>query len=71
MTDGLIAQAISKMKSYNIVFGADNLGVGAMQQSRWKIFFDTMASEGLYPKNLDYKKAFDTHFIDNAPQHFE
>jgi NitT/TauT family transport system substrate-binding protein len=71
MTDGLIAQAIAKMKSYHLVFGTDNLGIGAMQQSRWRIFFQTMASEGLYPKTLDYKKAFNTHFIDNAPQHFE
>ena len=59
MTDGLIAQAITKMKSYGVVT-PDN--IGAMTDARWKTFFDTMSSEGLYPKNLDYKKAYDLRF---------
>jgi NitT/TauT family transport system substrate-binding protein len=71
LSDGALAQAIAKMKAYHLVFGSNHLGVGAMQQSRWRIFFDTMAGLGLFPKTLDYKKAFDTHFIDNAPQNFE
>jgi NitT/TauT family transport system substrate-binding protein len=71
MTDGALTQAIAKMNAHHLVFGSNNLGVGAMQQARWKIFFDTMAGLGLYPKSLDYRQAFDTHFIDNAPQNFE
>jgi len=60
MTDGLIAQAIAKMKSYGLVT-PDH--IGAMTDARWKLFYDTMASEGLYPKNLDYKKAYDLRFV--------
>jgi NitT/TauT family transport system substrate-binding protein len=60
MTDGLIAQAIAKMKSYGVVT-PDN--IGAMTDARWKTFFATMSSEGLYPKNLDYKKAYDLRFV--------
>jgi NitT/TauT family transport system substrate-binding protein len=60
MTDGLIAQAIAKMKSYAIV-PQDH--IGAMTDARWKTFFDTMSSEGLYPKGLDYKKAYDLRFV--------
>ena len=50
MTDGLIAQAIAKMKSYGIVASGDaaTMGIGAMTDARWKTFFDTMSSEGLY-----------------------
>ncbi|HEY1630654.1 MAG TPA: ABC transporter substrate-binding protein [Rhizomicrobium sp.] len=59
MTDGLIAQAIAKMKSYGLVT-PDH--IGAMTGARWKLFFDAMSSEGLYPKNLDYKKAYDLRF---------
>jgi len=27
-----------------------------MTQAQWKIFYDTMAAEGLYPKGLDYTR---------------
>ena len=65
MTDDLIAQAIEKMKSYGIVVSSDakTLGVGSMTGERWKTFFDTMASEGLYPTSLDYTKSYDLRFV--------
>jgi NitT/TauT family transport system substrate-binding protein len=65
MTDGLIAQAIANMKSYGIVVSGDatTAGIGAMTDARWKTFFDTMASEGLYPKSLPYRSAFDLRFV--------
>ena len=61
MTDGLIAQAIGKLKSYKITDAPG--GIGEMTDARWKTFFDTMASEGLYPKTLDYKKAYTLKFL--------
>jgi NitT/TauT family transport system substrate-binding protein len=64
MTDGLIAQAIEKMKSYHIAMNGEDLG--AMTDARWKTFFDAMVSEGLYPKTLDYKKAYDLRFINKS-----
>jgi NitT/TauT family transport system substrate-binding protein len=69
MTDGLIAQAISKMKSYGVAEPADAKmhSIGQMSDARWKTFFDTMASEGLYPKALDYRKAYTLKFITSAP----
>jgi NitT/TauT family transport system substrate-binding protein len=65
MTDGIIAQAIAKMKSYGLVLSGDaqQLGIGAMRDARWKAFFDTMASVGLYPKPLDYRRAYDMRFV--------
>jgi NitT/TauT family transport system substrate-binding protein len=62
MTDALIAQAIQKMRSYNLAETKDGR-IGTMTDGRWKIFFDTMASEGLYPKTLDYKKAYTLQFL--------
>ncbi len=65
MTDGLIAQAIAKMKSYGIVASGDaaTMGIGAMTDARWKTFFDTMSSEGLYSKTLAYRNAYDLRFV--------
>jgi len=65
MTDGLIAQAIAKMKSYGIVVSGDATAtnIGIMTDARWKTFFDTMSSEGLYPKSLPYKNAYDLRFV--------
>jgi NitT/TauT family transport system substrate-binding protein len=66
----LIAQAIAKMKSYGIVVSGDvssPVQIGRMTDARWKTFFDTMSSEGLYPKTLDYKKAYDLRFVKGFP----
>jgi NitT/TauT family transport system substrate-binding protein len=73
MTDDLIAQAIAKMKSYGLVMSgeAKSLGLGYMTDARWKTFFDTMSSEGLYPKTLSYKNAYELRFIHNTTQNFE
>ncbi len=73
MTDGLIAQAIQKMKSYGLVLSGDAkaFGLGTMTDARWKTFFDTMSSEGLYPKSLNYKAAYELKFMRNTPQNFE
>jgi NitT/TauT family transport system substrate-binding protein len=71
MSDGLIAQAIAKMKSYGILVSGDVKSpsqIGLMSDARWKTFFDTMASEGLYPKSLDYRKAYDLRFVQTSPQ---
>ena len=69
MSDDLIAQAIAKMKSYGIAVSGDvksQAMLGLMTDARWKTFFDTMASEGLYPKSLDYRKAYDLRFVRGA-----
>ena len=61
MTDAMIAQAIDKMKHYQLVLRGDGraFGLGSMTEARWKTFYDTMAAEGIYPKGLDYTKAYD------------
>ncbi|MGH6827638.1 MAG: ABC transporter substrate-binding protein, partial [Rhizomicrobium sp.] len=72
MTDAIIAQAIDKMKRYGLVLGGDapTFGIGAMTQARWRTFYRTMQSAGLYPKGLDYTRAYDLRFMRGTFQNF-
>ena len=60
-----IAYGIAKMKQYGIVDSGDALtnGIGAMNDARWREFHQLMAEQGLYPKDLDYRKAFTLQFV--------
>src|SRR5882724_679521 len=64
ITDAILAQALDKMKKHELLLSGDGktFGLGRMTDVQWKRFYDTMASEELYPKRLDYKKAFDLSF---------
>jgi NitT/TauT family transport system substrate-binding protein len=66
MTDALLAYGIAKIKEYGIVDSGDakRSGIGAMTDARWRDFFDTMANAGVYPKDLDFHKAYTLRFVD-------
>jgi NitT/TauT family transport system substrate-binding protein len=66
MTDALLAYGIAKIKEYGIVDSGDakTNGIGAMTEARWRDFFDTMAKAGVYPQDLDFRKAFTLQFVD-------
>jgi NitT/TauT family transport system substrate-binding protein len=66
MNDALIAYGIAKIKAYGIVDSGDAKtdGIGAMTDARWHEFFDTMSKAGLFPVDMDYKKAFTLQFVD-------
>jgi NitT/TauT family transport system substrate-binding protein len=65
MTQDVLDQAREKMKSYGIVDSGDSktLGIGAMTDARWMEFFDMAVSTGIYPKTLDYKRAYTLQFL--------
>jgi NitT/TauT family transport system substrate-binding protein len=65
MTDALLAYGIAKIKEYGIVDSgaAKTNGIGAMTEARWRDFFDTMAKAGVYPKDLDFRKAYTLRFV--------
>jgi NitT/TauT family transport system substrate-binding protein len=73
MTDAIIAQSIDKMRRYQLVSGGDApaFGVGGMTDKRWRDFYQAMQSEGLYPKGLDYTKAYDLRFMRQALQNYK
>ena len=60
-----IAYALGKMKAYGIVDSGDAKanGIGALSDARWQTFFTVMADEGLYPKDLDFHKAYTLRFV--------
>jgi NitT/TauT family transport system substrate-binding protein len=65
MTDAILMQALDQMKRHEMLLSGDGkaFGLGSMTDAQWKLFYDTMAAEGLYPKGLDYKKAYDLSFV--------
>lgn len=67
-TDDLLAYAIAQMKEHGIVDSGDasRLGIGAMTDARWRGFFEVMAQQGLYPKDMDYKQAYTAQFVDQG-----
>jgi len=73
MTDAILKQALDKMKSHEMVVSGDGkaFGLGSMTDQRWKFFYDTMAGLGLYPRGLDYKKAYDLSFVRRTFQNFQ
>ena len=73
MTDAIIAQSVAKMKQFDLVLAKDgrSFGLGSMTDKRWQTFYDTMAAQGIYPKGLDYKKAYDLSFARQTVQNFQ
>lgn len=65
MTDALIAFSTAKMKEYGIVDSGDALifGIGAMQEEKIKRFFDKMVKAGVVQPGVNWKKSFDTTFV--------
>jgi NitT/TauT family transport system substrate-binding protein len=65
MTQDVLDQAREKLKSYGIVEGGDaqTAGIGAMTDARWAEFFEVASDQGVYPKTMDYKKAYTLQFV--------
>ena len=67
MTDPLLAYGRGKMQEYGIVDSGDGKekGIGAMSEARWRGFLDTMAKAGLYPADLDVRRAYTVQFVNH------
>lgn len=68
MTPDLLANGRAMMKQYGIVESGDaeTLGIGAMTDQRWADFFKVASDQGVYPKDLDYRKAYTLQFVKQA-----
>lgn len=66
MTDALLAYGRGKMNRYSIVRSGDAMarGIGAMSDARWESFFKTMSAQGLYPKDMNWRAAYTTRFLE-------
>jgi NitT/TauT family transport system substrate-binding protein len=60
MTQDLLDQARDKMRAYGIVPRAK---VGDMTDARWAEFFKVASEQGVYPKDMDYKRAYSLDFL--------
>ena len=60
MTPALLDQARDKMRRYGIV-APD--GSGAMTHERWAEFFQIASQQDVYPKDLDYRRAYTLQFV--------
>jgi NitT/TauT family transport system substrate-binding protein len=67
MTDAQIDYSIRKLKEYGIVDSreAQEHGIGAMTDERWRNFFQFAADAGLYPANLDLSRAYTLRFVNH------
>ena len=65
MTDALLAYGREQIKARGIVDSGDSktMGIGAMTDARWKDFFDVMSSQGVYPRGMDWHKAYTLQFV--------
>jgi NitT/TauT family transport system substrate-binding protein len=68
MTDEKIAYAVKVMNEKGIVMSGDalKLGVGAMTDARWATFYKDMTEAGVFPANLDVRRAYSLEFINKG-----
>jgi NitT/TauT family transport system substrate-binding protein len=69
MAQAVLDQAREKIRSYALVEGGDaqTQGLGAMTDARWAEFFTMASGQGVYPADLDYKRAYTLQFLQPAP----
>lgn len=73
MTDDQLAYARSTFNKYKIVNGGDaeSKGIGAMTDERWKSFFDSMVTAGVFKSGTDYKQAYTLKFVNKGTQAYQ
>ncbi len=65
MTEALLAYGREALKKNRILTSGDaaTSGIGAMTAARWADFYATMAAEGVYPPDLDVRRAYTLQFV--------
>jgi NitT/TauT family transport system substrate-binding protein len=65
MTQALLDYGRGVLKSHGILQSGDaaTLGIGAMTDARWQAFTDDVVAQGLYPKGIDFKRAYTLKFV--------
>ncbi|MEO8926805.1 MAG: ABC transporter substrate-binding protein [Caulobacteraceae bacterium] len=65
MTEDVLAQARDKMRAFGIVESGDAKAgdIGVMTDARWAAFFKVASGQGVYPKTLDWRRAYSLRFV--------
>ncbi len=68
MTDALLRYGRAVMQAHGIVQSGDTLklGIGAMTDARWAAFYRITSDLGMYPKGIDYRRAYTLRFVDHG-----
>jgi NitT/TauT family transport system substrate-binding protein len=68
MTDALLAYGREVMQTHGIIDSGDalKLGIGAMTDARWAEFYNVASTLGMYPRGIDYKRAYTLRFVDRG-----
>lgn len=69
ITDAILADSRARMKEHGIVDSDDAKagGIGVMTDARWAEFFKSVAGTGVYPADLDFRKAYTLQFVGKTP----
>ncbi|MFZ5670124.1 MAG: ABC transporter substrate-binding protein [Pseudomonadota bacterium] len=61
MTPALLANARDQMRQYGVVESGDAADgrIGIMSDARWADFFRVTSDQGVYPADMDYRRAYD------------
>jgi NitT/TauT family transport system substrate-binding protein len=67
-TDDRIAHAIKELNARGIVLSGEALtsGIGAMSDSRWQGFYESMVDVDVLPKGLDVRQAYTLEFVNKG-----
>ena len=73
MTDDQLVYARSTFDQYQIINSGDagTKGIGAMTDERWKTFFDSMVTAGVFKPGTDYKQAYTLKFVNKGTQAYQ
>lgn len=73
ITDDQLAYGVQKLKEYGIIISgaAEDRGIGAMTEERWKSFFDNMVNAEIFKPNTNYKEAFTLQFVNKGVQAYK
>lgn len=65
MAQAELDHARQALKDNGIVDGGDAAlyGLGTMTDDRWRAFFETMSTAGVYPATLNWREAFTTQYL--------
>ena len=65
MSDDLLAYGRAKLIEHGILHSGDaaRLGIGAMNDNRWRSFHRVMSRQGVYPRKMDYREGFRLGFV--------
>ncbi|MBH8562982.1 ABC transporter substrate-binding protein [Nostoc sp. CENA67] len=73
MTDEQLNFSLEKLKQNAVITGgeAQQLGIGAMTEERWRSFYDNLVKAGVVEGNINYKDAFTLQFVNKGVNYYK